>query len=120
MVSEMNFYEKSGGGIDLGRPDAKDDTTASVAYNNWSDPITTTKKPRYIAITFNRANVGDGRCWLVDTKNETAKEIGYNGGFRFSDATYSDIVQFVSDTSFKIRGQASGDTYTYQAVWWYE
>lgn len=107
------------GSIDFGRPDAQD-TSVSVAYNVWSSAITTTKKPRYIAITFNRANEGDGSVWLADTKYETAKTIGYNGGFRFSDVTYSDLIDFVSDTSFKIKGQAGGSSYTYQVVWWYE
>ena len=118
-TAQLNFGELGGADIDFGRPDGQD-TSVYVAYNVWSSAITTAKKPRYIAITFNRANIGDGSVWIADTKHETAKTIGYNGGFRFSDVTYSDVVQFVSDTSFKIRGQASGDTFNYQVVWWYE
>lgn len=112
------FAGGGGADIDLGRPDDQN-TSISVDYNVWSSAITTAKKPRYIAITFNRANIGDGSVWLVDTKNETVKKIGHNGGFQYADVTYSDIIQFDSDTSFKIKGQG-GAAYTYQVVWWYE
>lgn len=117
MVAGVN-YTGGGADIDIARPDnqAKD---FSVAYGSWSDAITTTKKPRYIAVTFDRANVGDGSVWLVDTKNETAWQIGYNGSFRYTSVAFSDIIQIVSDTAFKVKGQG-GATFTYQAVWWYE
>lgn len=105
---------ESGGDVDFSNPEHQDNI--SVAYGSWSSSITTTKKPRYILINFNRTN--DMTIWLADVQTLTARKIGYNGGFQYTTVTFSDIVQIVSDTAFQIKGQG-GNTFNYQVCWWY-